>query len=298
MIPHFLVVLVVDQKNNTDSKEDVSRFRQKTNTTVHRTESPISSANSSPKTSHRNLYGTSSEESLNTRLRPGVTGSTKVSKSDNNFQTELQRLIDPELADKDLKGYLGKKAEGRYSSRLKRTMSDESLHNQKLNSGPIKLETHLTDVIFTTASPPQNKDLSKRQSPAMPAEDNQALSSSVPLPESTSGLEWSSLVSVATKAIEGSNSKSRPMETKPIKHDNVPIWRSVVANPQKRITELEGKVNQLEIDLAKETRENATLEEEVQELRAENARLQEESQQAAAQLRKFTEWFFKTIDRT
>ncbi|CAC5374751.1 SIPA1L1 [Mytilus coruscus] len=247
-------------KNNTDSKEDVSRFRQKTNTTVHRTESPISSANSSPKTSHRNLYGTSSEESLNTRLRPGVTGSTKVSKSDNNFQTELQRLIDPELADKDLKGYLGKKAEG--------------------------------------PSPPQNKDLSKRQSPAMPAEDNQALSSSVPLPESTSGLEWSSLVSVATKAIEGSNSKSRPMETKPIKHDNVPIWRSVVANPQKRITELEGKVNQLEIDLAKETRENATLEEEVQELRAENARLQEESQQAAAQLRKFTEWFFKTIDRT
>ncbi|XP_076099493.1 signal-induced proliferation-associated 1-like protein 2 isoform X2 [Mytilus galloprovincialis] len=284
--------------NNTDSKEDVSRFRQKTNTAVHRTESPISSANSSPKTSHRNLYGTSSEESLNTRLRPGVTGSTKVSKSDNNFQTELQRLIDPELADRDLKGYLGKKSEGRYSSRLKRTMSDESLHNQKFNSGPIKLETHLTDVIFTTASPPQNKDPSKRQSPAVPAEDNQALSSSVPLPESTSGLEWSSLVSVATKAIEGSTSKSKPMETKPIKHDNVPIWRSVVANPQKRITELEGKVNQLEIDLAKETRENATLEEEVQELRAENARLQEESQQAAAQLRKFTEWFFKTIDRT
>ncbi|VDI72065.1 signal-induced proliferation-associated 1 like protein 1 [Mytilus galloprovincialis] len=284
--------------NNTDSKEDVSRFRQKTNTAVHRTESPISSANSSPKTSHRNLYGTSSEESLNTRLRPGVTGSTKVSKSDNNFQTELQRLIDPELADRDLKGYLGKKSEGRYSSRLKRTMSDESLHNQKFNSGPIKLETHLTDVIFTTASPPQTKDLSKRQSPAVPAEDNPALSSSVPLPESTSGLEWSSLVSVATKAIEGSTSKSKPMETKPIKHDNVPIWRSVVANPQKRITELEGKVNQLEIDLAKETRENATLEEEVQELRAENARLQEESQQAAAQLRKFTEWFFKTIDRT
>ena len=49
----------------------------------------------------------------------------------------------------------------------------------------------------------------------------------------------------------GSTSKSKPMETKPIKHDNVPIWRSVVANPQKRITELEGKVNQLEIDLAK-----------------------------------------------
>ena len=48
----------------------------------------------------------SSEESLNTRLRPGVTGSSKSSKSDNNFQAELKRLIDPEIADKDLKGYL------------------------------------------------------------------------------------------------------------------------------------------------------------------------------------------------
>jgi hypothetical protein len=38
-------------------------------------------------------------------------------------------------------------------------MSDESLHNQKVSSAPL-LETHLTDVIFTTASPlqQQNKD--------------------------------------------------------------------------------------------------------------------------------------------
>ena len=54
----------------------------------------------------RNLYGTSSEESLNSRLRPGVMGMTKSSKSDNNFEAELKRLIDPEKADKDLKGYL------------------------------------------------------------------------------------------------------------------------------------------------------------------------------------------------
>ena len=31
---------------------------------------------------------------------------TKSSKSDNNFEAELKRLIDPEKADKDLKGYL------------------------------------------------------------------------------------------------------------------------------------------------------------------------------------------------
>ena len=40
-----------------------------------------------------------------------------------------------------------------------------------------------------------------------------------------------------------------------------------------------------------------TLEVEVAQLKQDNIRLQEESQTAAAQLRKFTEWFFNTIDR-
>jgi len=35
----------------------------------------------------------------------------------------------------------------------------------------------------------------------------------------------------------------------------------------------------------------------VRRLRDENRRLQEESQTAAQQLRRFTEWFFQTIDR-
>lgn len=49
--------------------------------------------------------------------------------------------------------------------------------------------------------------------------------------------------------------------------------------------------------LFQERKENADLEAEVQSLRRDNIRLQEESQTAAAQLRKFTEWFFQTIDR-
>ena len=43
--------------------------------------------------------------------------------------------------------------------------------------------------------------------------------------------------------------------------------------------------------------EKDDLEQEVRRLRVDNVRLQEESQTAAAQLRKFTEWFFQTIDR-
>ncbi|XP_078290349.1 signal-induced proliferation-associated 1-like protein 2 isoform X2 [Panthera onca] len=67
---------------------------------------------------------------------------------------------------------------------------------------------------------------------------------------------------------------------------------------------LTGKVNQLELvlrqlqtDLRKEKQDKAVLQAEVQHLRRDNLRLQEESQTATAQLRKFTEWFFNTIDK-
>lgn len=67
---------------------------------------------------------------------------------------------------------------------------------------------------------------------------------------------------------------------------------------------LTGKVNQLEVilrqlqyDLKKEKEDKAILQVEVQHLRQDNMRLQEESQTAAAQLRKFTEWFFHSIDK-
>ncbi|XP_055473521.1 signal-induced proliferation-associated 1-like protein 2 isoform X2 [Psammomys obesus] len=67
---------------------------------------------------------------------------------------------------------------------------------------------------------------------------------------------------------------------------------------------LTGKVNQLELilrqlqtDLRKEKQDKAVLQAEVQHLRQDNMRLQEESQTATAQLRKFTEWFFSSIDK-
>ncbi|XP_069854235.1 signal-induced proliferation-associated 1-like protein 2 isoform X2 [Dipodomys merriami] len=67
---------------------------------------------------------------------------------------------------------------------------------------------------------------------------------------------------------------------------------------------LTGKVNQLELilrqlqtDLRKEKQDKAVLQAEVQHLRQDNLRLQEESQTATAQLRKFTEWFFSTMDK-
>jgi len=48
----------------------------------------------------------SSEESLSTRLRPGVTTKLVKSRATNNLQDDLMRLIDPDIADSDIAGIL------------------------------------------------------------------------------------------------------------------------------------------------------------------------------------------------
>lgn len=47
----------------------------------------------------------SSEESLNSRLRPGVHGKHSKSQS-NEFQEDLRRLIDMDIKNSDLRGIL------------------------------------------------------------------------------------------------------------------------------------------------------------------------------------------------
>lgn len=56
-------------------------------------------------------------------------------------------------------------------------------------------------------------------------------------------------------------------------------------------------LSDLENRLMKETQKRLTLEQEVHSLRDENRRLQQESLSAEQQLRRFTEWFFQTIDK-
>ena len=48
----------------------------------------------------------SSEESLSTRLRPGVTTKMGKSKGSSNLQNDLMRLIDPDIAESDLASIL------------------------------------------------------------------------------------------------------------------------------------------------------------------------------------------------
>ncbi|KAK0174637.1 hypothetical protein PV327_010391 [Microctonus hyperodae] len=62
------------------------------------------------------------------------------------------------------------------------------------------------------------------------------------------------------------------------------------------MTDIQGHLSNLELRVARETRRRLSLEDEVRRLRDENRRLQDENHAAAQQLRRFTEWFFQTID--
>lgn len=55
-------------------------------------------------------------------------------------------------------------------------------------------------------------------------------------------------------------------------------------------------VGQLESKLNNESVQKSNMQEEINALREENMRLQEESHTAAQQLRRFTEWFFQTME--
>ncbi|XP_031624591.1 signal-induced proliferation-associated 1-like protein 2 isoform X2 [Contarinia nasturtii] len=66
---------------------------------------------------------------------------------------------------------------------------------------------------------------------------------------------------------------------------------------QSSLPDLQNQVTQLEDRITKETKRRVSLEHAVRKLTEENRRLQDESQAAVQQLRRFSEWFFQTIDR-
>ena len=67
---------------------------------------------------------------------------------------------------------------------------------------------------------------------------------------------------------------------------------------EERLSQLLERLESLEHRLNSESRQKTELADEVAQLREENQRLQEESATAAQQLRRFTEWFFQTIEKT
>uniref|UniRef100_A0A7N6BST7 Signal induced proliferation associated 1 like 2 n=1 Tax=Anabas testudineus TaxID=64144 RepID=A0A7N6BST7_ANATE len=180
---------------------------------------------------------------------------------------------------------------------LYRTLSDESVCSNRKGSSYTSSHSSMldqalpNDILFST-TPPYHSTLPPRMIHHQGASnlrnefwfsdgslaDRSKFSDPglMPLPDTASGLDWSHLVDAA-RAFEGNHSSPSTLTGK--------------------VNQLEVILRQLQNDLRKEKEDKAMLQEEVQHLRQDNMRLQEESQTAAAQLRKFTEWFFHTIDK-
>ena len=128
----------------------------------------------------------------------------------------------------------------------------------------------------------------------------QTSKTTIPLPDA-SQMDWTSLVDTATKAILSSAGEEESSEggggSEPAVNRRP---RSVVAGgeEEEEVRRLLQRVSSLEAELAGERRGREQLGRQVDQLREENVRLQEESQTAAQQLRRFTEWFFQTIDKS
>uniref|UniRef100_A0A3Q2Y3Y0 Signal induced proliferation associated 1 like 2 n=1 Tax=Hippocampus comes TaxID=109280 RepID=A0A3Q2Y3Y0_HIPCM len=141
----------------------------------------------------------------------------------------------------------------------------------------------------------------------------------MPLPDTATGLDWSHLVDAA-KAFEGNLPSSsyqrvasfctmtdmqraealeisRELTRRVVEAEGAALDTDVPSTLTGKVNQLEVILRQLQHDLRKEKEDKAMLQEEVQHLRQDNMRLQEESQTASAQLRKFTEWFFHSIDK-
>uniref|UniRef100_A0A8K9XE92 Signal induced proliferation associated 1 like 2 n=1 Tax=Oncorhynchus mykiss TaxID=8022 RepID=A0A8K9XE92_ONCMY len=218
---------------------------------------------------------------------------------------------------------------------LYRTLSDESVcsSNRKGSSYASSHSSMLdqvlpNDILFST-TPPYHATLP----PRMPGQGGSNLRNEfwfsdgsladrskfndpglMPLPDSASGLDWSHLVDAA-RTFEDQRVASfctmTDMQRAEALQISQELTRRVAAAEGAALeagnnspSTLTGKVNQLEVilrqlqyDLRKEKEDKVLLQVEVQHLRQDNMRLQEESQTSAAQLRKFTEWFFHTIDK-
>jgi signal-induced proliferation-associated 1 like protein 1 len=104
---------------------------------------------------------------------------------------------------------------------------------------------------------------------------------------------------------QGSSSNATPNSLSPISNcgggsSSSSVYGANGANgnsPATALPELQSQVSQLSDRVMRETRRRRSLEVAVKKLTEENRRLQDESQQAVQQLKRFTEWFFQTIDR-
>ncbi|MCI4382819.1 hypothetical protein PGIGA_G00019050 [Pangasianodon gigas] len=174
-----------------------------------------------------------------------------------------------------------------------------SLHQQSYTQGA----KSLGDLTFTESSVFEAASCRKpQQDPGL-----------IPLPDASadSGLDWSDLVDAAKAfevqratflAVKDVTSRSETHTPSSQKTELQTSLQQHVSSSESsasligKVSQLESMVKLLQEDLKKEKDAKASLQAQIQSLRADNQRLLEESQNASAKLKKFTEWVFNTID--
>ena len=213
--------------------------------------------------------------------RPYIPSSPRVTRAapkptdalrERSFQEELMRLISPDME---------------RSVTADRAKSEENIHSRYDHESQRLTKEQRLSPRATAFKSSQNSVFRKTSAPDRD-------SNPVPLLENTSSLDWSHLVDTANRLVDQSEPSvsqkaiSRPDKLSVRAHQSSP-WRPEHRSPEKRLRDLQQQ-------LEEERRKREDLEIENEELRRENERLQEESQAAAAQLRRFTQWFFSTMD--
>ncbi|XP_038162248.1 signal-induced proliferation-associated 1-like protein 3 [Cyprinodon tularosa] len=216
---------------------------------------------------------------------------------------------------------------------LQRTFSDESLCSGRRDASFASSENQSTpsDVLFTCTLPTRKHSSSSNnsnhsQNKKMPLSASELSLTELkdrvpplrrldpglmPLPDTASGLEWSSLVNAA-KAFEAQKAVSLLSLTEPqlvvpeMRPASSPVQFNTPQTPRTtptfsgdevpndvsgRLYQLEVMLKQLNNDLEKEKQDKVVLLAEMANLRENNQRLQEESQTASEQLRKFNMLF-------
>ncbi|KAF2904200.1 hypothetical protein ILUMI_01976 [Ignelater luminosus] len=255
-----------------------------------------------------------SPRSLNgeTKLRPGVTSRSSNRNSANlsssTFQEELIRLIDPDNIEESCEPV-------KLSKEIK-SHSRENLNNA------LSVHKSQAEVILTMARPATVISNASTTSSPLPAEfktiKEDRLSPRVinstskgkpivvgpealPLP---GDMDWPSLVDTATRVMMqvaetsqstsgGDSEKSKPWDDDP----TVDVSINSTVSSSTSVPELQSHVSELETRVTEETRRRMSLEDEVRRLKDENRKLHDQAQAAVNQLRKFTEWFFKNVQR-
>ncbi|PSN31880.1 hypothetical protein C0J52_19690 [Blattella germanica] len=199
--------------------------------------------------------------------------------------------------------------------------SNNNTSTERGSSGEVILTMARPATVISNAStasspaPSENKlTKEERLSPRVTKSPGTKLAEPLPLPDARE-MDWPSLVDTATRAMMQVQC-DEPVPEAARNGESLGHWvddvaerlgldttaannklSNVVTGTRRISSELQSHIAQLEARAARETRRRLSLEEEVRRLREENRRLQEESQAAAQQLRRFTEWFFQTIDR-